>query len=130
LLSILFIILAARFDLESFQAITTQSYYFLAILILVIRPISVAISAIPASLNWREIGALSLLAPRGLVAAAMSALFALKLSELGYAQARQIDAEIFFLICGTVAVYGIISPKLLDWLGVTTDANAEDTEAN
>lgn len=46
---------------------------------LVARPLSIFLSAIGTTLNWRDKVFLSWIAPRGIVAAAVSALFAFQL---------------------------------------------------
>ncbi|MFB6373096.1 MAG: sodium:proton antiporter, partial [Bradymonadaceae bacterium] len=69
----------------------TQSAVYLALLLFVIRPLAVAAAGIPAGLNWREIIGLSALGARGIVAAALASLFAIKLVEHGYPEARQLD---------------------------------------
>lgn len=119
LLSVLFILLSARFDLHGFQQISLQSFVVLGLLILVVRPIAVVVATLPTNLNWREITALSFFAPRGIVAATISSLFALKLVKLGYPNAGRLDAEVFFIIAGTVIVYGFLVPPFFRYLGLT-----------
>jgi hypothetical protein len=48
------------------------------------RPIAVFISAIGSNLTLREIALISWIGPRGIVAAAIAALFAIRLEEAGY----------------------------------------------
>jgi NhaP-type Na+/H+ or K+/H+ antiporter len=54
-------------------------------MIFVARLISVFIYPLGTSLNWREIALLSWMALRGIVVAAVSALFGLKLEAMIYA---------------------------------------------
>src|SRR3546814_2202209 len=55
-----------------------------------------------SDLSWRERSLLAWIAPRGIVAAAVSALFTIKLQHLGMAQAQQLLPLTFIVIIGTV----------------------------
>ena len=119
LLSSLFIILAARLNLEDLSHLGWSSVIFLAILILIIRPASVLASTIKSGLRWQEKLFMAAMAPRGIVAAAVTAIFALELAEeAGYHQAELMVPEMFFIIVGTVAIYGLSAAPLGRWLGV------------
>jgi hypothetical protein len=66
-------------------------------------------------LNWRERVFLAFLAPRGIVAAAVSSVFALKLTlgdAAGLEGAERLVPITFFAIVGTVAVYGLLAAPL------------------
>ncbi|MFB6347758.1 MAG: cation:proton antiporter [bacterium] len=119
LLSVLFILLSARFDLQGFRQIEVQSFILLGLLILIVRPLSVLIASVGTGLTWKETTALGFFAPRGIVSAAIAFLFGLKLVKLGYPEAGQFDAQIFFIIVGTVLFYGLLSPVLFRKLGLT-----------
>jgi hypothetical protein len=91
---------------------------FLAALILVVRPAAVALSSFRSEFNWRERALLSWIAPRGIVAAAVSSIFALGLAEAGYAGADRLVAITFMVIIATVAIYGLTASPVARWLGV------------
>ncbi len=120
LISSLFIILAARIPLESITPSDPGSWIFLALLILVIRPFMVFVSTLGTNLNIREKLFLSWLAPRGIVAAAVVSVFAIRLSELGYAGFDVLVPLTFQAIIATVAVYGLTGPLVARLLGVTS----------
>lgn len=115
LIAVLFIVLAARIDLQDFATLGWQPVIFLFVLIVIIRPVSVFISLMRTKLTRGERMFLALLAPRGIVAAAVTSLFAIELAEkaavgeisdlLGQ-QAEQLVPLIFMVIIGTVAFYG------------------------
>lgn len=107
LISALFIMLAARLEMAHFEHLTIGSVAFLAAMILVVRPASIFLSTIGSRLKFREQLFLSWMAPRGIVAAAISAIFALRLSEAGYAQAELLVPYTFIIIIGTVTIYGL-----------------------
>jgi len=118
LISSLFILLAARLQMSDLAAVSVGSIAFLAILILVARPASVALSTLGSKLKWRERLCLAWLAPRGIVAAAVASVFALRLSEAGYPQAELLVSLTFIVIAGTVAIYGLSAPAVARWLKV------------
>ena len=121
LISTLFIILAARLKLENLADLGVHSLLFLIILIVVVRPASIFFSTIKSDLTWKEKVFLSMMAPRGIVAAAVTSIFAVKLiSEGGFEQARFMVPEIFSIIVGTVTFYGLLAVPLGKWLGLAS----------
>jgi NhaP-type Na+/H+ or K+/H+ antiporter len=121
LISCLFIVLGSRVDPLDVWNLGFGGLAFLAVLILVVRPASVFLATIRSTLTFQERLFLGFLAPRGIVAAAVSSVFALKLaswSGSGLANeefARQADAIVpitFLVIAGTVFVYGLFAAPL------------------
>jgi NhaP-type Na+/H+ or K+/H+ antiporter len=122
LISSLFIILAARLEMADLRAVGLGEVAFVGLLIFVIRPLAVALSTLGSDLDWRERAVLSWVAPRGIVAAAVSSLFALELAQHGYAGAGQLASVTFLVIIATVLVYGFTSAPLARRLGVAQPA--------
>jgi NhaP-type Na+/H+ or K+/H+ antiporter len=120
LISALFIVLAARLPLRDPDYWSAGSLAFLAVLIFVVRPVSVGVATARTKLDWNERLFLAGIAPRGIVAAAVASLFALELADSGYAGAERLVPLMFLVIVGTVAAYGIFSPLLARWLSVAT----------
>lgn len=119
LLSALFILLAARVELQDLMnALNWNIAAFMAILILVARPVSVYLSTIGSNLDWKEKIFVSWMAPRGVVAASIASLFAIQLVNNGFSEAGQIVPIIFITIISTVAIYGLSANKVARWLGV------------
>lgn len=116
LISVLFIVLAAGLDLAVLNEIDGRYFGFLAVLLFVARPAAVAVATIGSDLNWRERLFIAWLAPRGIVAAAVTSLFAFQLVEAGYTEAQRLVPIIFFVIVGTVTVYGLTAVPLSRWL--------------
>ncbi len=104
LISVLFIILAARVQLTQFIELGLAGLGVLAITMLVARPISVFVSAIGSDLSSREKLMISWIGPRGIVAAAVSSLFALRLENEGYSEAALLVPLTFLIIIGTVVI--------------------------
>lgn len=122
LISALFIILAARVDFGAIAELGWGLVAVLAILMLVARPLSIMLSAIGTKLNWREKLFLSWVAPRGIVAAAVSALFAFQLQNQGYEDAGALVPLVFMLIIATVTLQSLTARPIARVLGVAEPA--------
>jgi NhaP-type Na+/H+ or K+/H+ antiporter len=118
LISGLFIILAARVELAQLSALGLAGLGVLAAIQLVARPLKVLVSTLGSALTWRERALVAWIAPRGIVAAAVSSLFALRLAELGHAQAAVLVPLTFLVIIGTVVLQSATARPLAAWLGV------------
>lgn len=116
LISGLFILLAARVEFRSFQDLGWRGPVFVAFMILIVRPLAIACSTFRSNLTWKERVFLAWLAPRGIVAAAVASVFAIKLEDHGHG----LVPATFMLIIGTVVVYGLTSFPLARWLGLAT----------
>ncbi|HNS73959.1 MAG TPA: cation:proton antiporter [bacterium] len=112
LISGLFIILAARLQLDDLAQIGWREAAFVLLLIFAVRPLAIYLSTWRSELDWREKLFLSFLAPRGIVAAAVASLFSFTLVDAGYADAGRLIPLTFFVIICTVAFYGIIAAPL------------------
>ena len=121
LISTLFIVLSARIELATVTAVTLAGVGFLLCHILLIRPLSVMASTVGSELTMRERVFLSLMAPRGIVAAAVASVFALRLEQLETPQAGAIVPLAFLMIVGTVSFYGLLGKFIARWLGVAQD---------
>lgn len=118
LISVLFIILAARIEFYQFVQIGWPALSILAITMLVARPVSVFVSAIGSDLSINEKLMISWIGPRGIVAAAVSALFALRLENAGYAEAALLVPLTFLIIIGTVLIQSATSSYIATLLKV------------
>ncbi len=118
LISGLFIILAARIDASQLQQLGWGAVGVLLVIQFIARPVKVWLSTLGSTLNWRERALLGWIAPRGIVAAAVSALFALKLESAGFAQATTMVSLTFLVIIGTVVLQSATARPLALWLGV------------
>lgn len=102
LISGLFIILAARVEFEQIESLGWAALGVLLVMQFIARPINIILCTWGTSLTWRERTLLSWIAPRGIVAAAVSALFALQLQQQGYEEAALLVPLTFIVIIGTV----------------------------
>ncbi len=118
LISMLFIMLAARMNLSSFRDLGWPAVAVFAVIQFVIRPVSVHLCALGSKLSMNERHLLSWIAPRGIVAAAISALFAIKLQAVGYPFAAAMVPLTFMVIVGTVVLQSTTAGPLARFLKV------------
>lgn len=119
LIGCLFVILGSRVDLSDVYNVGLPGIGFLAVLILLIRPIAVFVSLLGSKLDYRERTFVAALAPRGIVAAAVSSVFALELERkavIDLPGADQLATVTFLVIVGTVTVYGLAASPIARWL--------------
>ncbi|GAB4472575.1 MAG: sodium:proton antiporter [Anaerolineales bacterium] len=119
LLSVLFIVLAARLRMEELMSVQGKNFLFLAFLILIVRPLSVFLSTIGTQLPWRERGFIAWMAPRGIVAASVAVIFEERLHEIGIVDSEQLTPLVFWVIIVTVLLYGFSALPLARLLGLT-----------
>jgi NhaP-type Na+/H+ or K+/H+ antiporter len=112
LISVLFIMLSARLKISDLEYLNTYSFLFVGVLILIVRPVSVFFSTMKSSLNLKEKIYLSAMAPRGVVAAAVTSIFALRLDEAGIKEIEPLVPLMFLIIVATISIYGLLSMPL------------------
>lgn len=135
IISLLFLMLSGRIGWEELVAVWEKVAVFLLALILVVRPASVFLANLGSKqTTFREQLFLALLAPRGIVAAAVTSVFALEIIKAGQerggegfygelaAQAGEIVPVMFLVIFGTVTFYGLLATPLARALGLS-DSN-------
>jgi NhaP-type Na+/H+ or K+/H+ antiporter len=118
LVSSLFILLAARLSWPLPDGMLGAGIAIFIVAQLIVRPVTATIASIGSTLNWRERALIAWVAPRGIVAAAVSALFALKLDALGMEGAKALVPLVFILIIGTVVLQSATARPLARWLKV------------
>jgi NhaP-type Na+/H+ or K+/H+ antiporter len=123
LVSVLFILLSSRIDMEQITKLGVNSIYLFIIVVAVIRPLYTFISTLGSNLNWRERLFISWIGPKGIVAAAVASLFSLQLlndakTPEAIEQAELILPLTFLVIVGTVVLQGSSAKPLAKWLKV------------
>ncbi len=118
LITLLFIILAARLEGPIPLVTVAGGIGVLLVAQLVARPAAVLASTLGSPVGWRERALLAWIAPRGIVAAAVSALFALRLQQLGMAGGDKLVPLTFLMIIGTVVIQSATAGPLARWLKV------------
>ncbi len=103
LISILFILLAANINIEDLMLLYTwKTAILFALVVFVIRPLAVFLSAYKSNLKLNEKLFISWVGPRGIVAAGIASLFGSKLLKQGVAGAEYITPLVFMIVLGTV----------------------------
>jgi NhaP-type Na+/H+ or K+/H+ antiporter len=118
LISVLFILLAARMEFASFARLGWPALWVFIAIQFLARPVCVVISTFNSKLSWPERHLLSWIAPRGIVAAAISALFAIRLGQMGMTDAFLLIPLTFMVIIGTVLLQSFTARPLALWLKV------------
>lgn len=129
LISTLFIVLSSRLqvDAEAIRMLGWKAVIFVAALILLVRPIAVFVSTFGSKLPWQERAFLAWVHPRGIVAAAVSSLFALEIAlesehgglEMLSSEASLFELMTFFVIVSTVTTYGLTLAPVARLLGLS-----------
>ncbi len=118
LISTLFILLAARISPAELRGFGVEELLFVASLMFIVRPVAVLLSTLGTRLNWRERLFIAWMAPRGIVAAAVSSIFALALVREGAPEAQQLMPITFLVIVATVVIYGVTVRPVASLLGI------------
>jgi NhaP-type Na+/H+ or K+/H+ antiporter len=118
LISGLFILLAARIEFAALAQVGVGAVVLFAVMQFVARPLKVAASTVGSTLKWRERLMIAWIGPRGIVAAAISAIFALELEQQGYAESHLLVPLTFAIIIGTVVFQSATSKGLARLLKV------------
>jgi len=111
MISMLFIILAARVELAGIDNYFWLILIFFAIVQFIIRPIVVWICTCKSDLNWREKTMLSWICPRGITTAAVASLFTFRLIDMGHPGASPMVILSFGIIVTTV-IFESLTAKL------------------
>lgn len=119
LIATLFILLAARLEVQSIMLLGWGHIAFVAAVIFIVRPTAVMLATIRSDLNWRQRFFLCTIAPRGVVAASVSSIFAIRLGS-EYAHANELVPVTFLVILGTITLGGLIARPLARWLDLAT----------
>ena len=120
-LGFLFLMLPARITTGQLRELGWQGLLFLAVLILVVRPLAVLLGTRGTPLAAREKLVLCALAPRGVVAFAVLSAFGLRLEESGDPVAGSLATIAVVVVLGTTTVYGLLAGPLATWLGLTKE---------
>ena len=106
LVSGIFILLASSLQAEDLQYFNWRFGAFLFVLLFFVRPATVLISMLGSNVPWNERLFVAWIAPRGIVLVAICGLFALRLSELGYADGNVLIGLSFAVVVATIIAHG------------------------
>jgi NhaP-type Na+/H+ or K+/H+ antiporter len=123
LIGMLFVLLAADVRLEEVRALGWRGAATVVVLMLLVRPLNILAGTWGSGLPLRDKAFLAWLAPRGIVAAAVSSLFANELEHAGIDGGGQLRALVFLVIAVTVLVQGLSGGLVAQLLGVRRLSN-------
>ncbi len=126
LLGTLFVILSARVDPQAVIDLGMEGLAFVALLVLVVRPLSVAVSTARSALARNERTLIAWMMPRGIVAAATVSSFEGDLIAAGVPDAELLVPVTFLVIATTVVIYGLTARPLALRLGVAERTGVTD----
>lgn len=123
LIATLFVLLAADVRVADVVDLGIPGVLTVALLMFVVRPLTVLASTAGTDVTTKERMFLSWLAPRGIVAAAVASLFAISLQEHGVEGGVQMRALVFLVIATTVTLQGITGGPFARLLGLKRATN-------
>jgi len=118
LVSGIFVLLSASLDYSELSYLNWRFGLFLLALLFLVRPLTILTSLLFSSVPWNERLFLAWIAPRGIVLVAISGLFALRLSDLGYADGEVLIGLSFAVVVATIVAHGFTVNLAARLLGV------------
>ncbi|NCP11959.1 MAG: sodium:proton antiporter [Sphingomonadales bacterium] len=118
LISGVFILLSATLDWETVSQFQVRFVAFLFLLLFVVRPLTVFTSLMFSSVPWRERIFIGWIAPRGIVAVAITGLFAIRLVDYGVEDAEALVPLSFGVVIVTIFAHGFSASWLARRLGI------------
>jgi hypothetical protein len=119
LISGVFVLLSASLDFEILRLFEWRFFAFLLALLLLVRPVTVLAALAFSKIPWNERLLIAWIAPRGVVAVAISGLFALRLDRLGYGDGSILVTLSFSVVVATIIAHGFSIRHVARWLKVT-----------
>ena len=118
LISGVFVILSATLNWQVLERLQVEFLLFLFLLMFIARPLTVFISLLGSDMPWRERAFIAWIAPRGIVAVAITGLFALRLTELDVEGADALVPLAFTTAIVTIAAHGFSASAFARLLGI------------
>ncbi|ACT60698.1 cation:proton antiporter [Hirschia baltica] len=118
LISGVFVILTANLKPEDIaSAFNFPTFAFLFCMLFIVRPISAGLTTLGA-LEPKESALIGWIAPRGIVAVAISGFFAERMVAAGYPDAERLTTLAFAMAITTVVLHGFTIKPIASWLGL------------
>ena len=118
LIGVLFVLLSADIKFLEIEKLGWPAIGAVISVMFIVRPLNVFICLRGLKYNWREFVFLSWLAPRGIVSAAVAALFASSLASMEIPGGEQLQGLVFLIISSTVLFQGLTAGPLAQILGL------------
>jgi NhaP-type Na+/H+ or K+/H+ antiporter len=124
-ITLLFPLLAADVSWAELSPLGLGGVACVLVLMLLVRPVAIAIATLGLPLDGPQRLMLTWLAPRGIVTAAVASLFAIRLEQAGILGAGRLQGLVFLTILMTVGIQGLSAPLLAQRLGLVEPPLAE-----
>ena len=118
LIGALFVLISASVSPSDVNAVLPGALLLVVAMVLVIRPLAVALATWRSGLSLNERAFLAWMAPRGIVAGATASAFGLELEQAHVPGAQHILPIVFVAIFATVVIYGLTAAPVARLLGV------------
>ncbi|WP_299860896.1 sodium:proton antiporter [uncultured Hoeflea sp.] len=118
LVSGVFIILTASLSMDDIRSLDWSAALFVATLLFLVRPIAVMLATIRSGATFQERILVSWIAPRGVVAVAVSGLFGTLLADAGVEDAGRMVAFTFAVVVTTILLHGFTLKPLASFLNL------------
>jgi NhaP-type Na+/H+ or K+/H+ antiporter len=118
LVSGVFIILSATLDWNVVTNFQARFLLFLILLLFVVRPATIMLALLFTRIPFKERLFVAWIAPRGIVAAAVTGLFALRLTDYGFPGAEALVPLSFAVVIVTIFAHGFTALPFARWLGL------------
>ena len=122
LVSGVFILLTASLSLEDIETLDWRIFAFIACLLFIIRPLAIWVATIGTAATWQERLFVGWIAPRGIVAVAISGLFGSTLVGIGVSDANHMVIITFAVVVSTILLHGFSFSTLAGILGLKSTA--------
>ena len=122
LVSGLFVLLTAALDMEAIRSLDWRAAAFVLLVMFVIRPLAVTIATAGSGITNKERILVGWIAPRGIVAVAVSGLFGVALAANGVEDADRMVAFAFAVVVATILAHGFTLSPLATLLGLKSAA--------
>ncbi|MBL1406621.1 MAG: sodium:proton antiporter [Rhizobiales bacterium] len=116
LVSAVFIMLTASLNFSLISGLGWNVVYFIIVILFIVRPIAIFTATIGTGLTWQERLLTMWIAPRGIVAVAVSGLFGATLVDQGIADGEKLLAFTFAVVAATIILHGFSLPILAKFL--------------
>ncbi|ADM10460.1 Na(+):H(+) antiporter [Parvularcula bermudensis HTCC2503] len=118
-----FVLLTANLTPQILGQIDLKIMFFVGVMLFVVRPAAIFLATIGTELKWSERALVAWIAPRGIVAVAVSGLFAASMGpDSGFEEGGLMVPLAFAMVFATVVLHGFTIAPLGKLLGLASDA--------
>lgn len=118
LVSAVFIMLTASLKMETLYELGFEALFFVGAILFIVRPIAIFLATIDTGLSWQERLLTMWIAPRGIVAVAVSGLFGAALVDQGVADGGKMLTYTFAVVAASILLHGFSLPILAKLLSL------------